>query len=43
MFSVKDYFVGYPSQLAVANLMLLHGISLKEGNLYVGAIRQSDT
>ncbi len=38
MFSIKEYFVGYPSQLAVANMMLVYGIRLKDGDPYIGPV-----
>lgn len=43
MFSVKEYFIGYPSQLDVANLMLMYGIRLQGGVPYIGPVKQSDS
>jgi len=40
---LKDYFTGYPSQLAVAEAMLNHGISVRDDDAYVRDIKQSDS
>lgn len=39
---VHQLFEHYPSQEAVAMLMLRQGISVKDGNAYCGDIKQSD-
>ena len=43
MFSIREYFAGYPAQFAVANMMLTHGIRLVGDKPYIGDVQQSDS
>jgi len=39
---VEEYFANYPSQLKVVQLMLRHGVSVRDYNAYVGEIKLTD-
>ncbi len=39
----KQFFDGFPSQLSVANYFFRHGIAVRDGDAYVGAVKQSDS
>ncbi|AGI47546.1 putative regulator of amino acid metabolism, contains ACT domain [Thermoplasmatales archaeon BRNA1] len=43
MDAVSKHFEHYPSRLAVAELMLKHGISVKNDDAYIGDVKQSDS
>src|SRR5947208_16738465 len=40
---LRPYFKGFPAQEKVAQLMVLNGLRVHEGNVYAGAIKISDT
>src|SRR5207248_6916327 len=40
---LRPYFKGFPAQEKVAQLMVLTGLRVHEGNVYAGAIKISDT
>ena len=42
MINVEEYFANYPSQLKVAQLMMKHGVSVRDYNAYVGEIKLTD-
>ena len=42
MINVEEYFANYPSQLKVAQLMMKHGVSVRDYNAYVGDIKLTD-
>lgn len=43
MDSMESFFKGHPSQLKVARMIMVRGISVESGIAYCGGIKQSDT
>lgn len=43
MLNIAEYFTGNPSQTAVAELFLRHGVSVRDGDPYVGEIKLADS
>src|SRR5947199_5038242 len=39
----RHYFKGFPAQEKVAQLMVMYGLRVHEGNVYAGDIKLSDT
>ena len=39
----RQFFDGFPSQLSVANYFFKHGIAVRDGDAYVGDVKQSDS
>ncbi len=40
---LRSYFKGYPAQEKVAQLMLLHGLRVRDGRVFAGPMEVSDT
>ena len=42
MIKVEEFFSNYPSQMKVVQLMMRHGVSVRDCNAYVGDIKLTD-